>query len=209
MTLRDFLKPFMLFAVVLATSMQVRAQVPLQAFLGVMNTNPTAAKASLGRIRDGWRDAYTAPLIELVAFVPVLSVQTEVLAQLEKVTGLRSGGDLNPLYEWLWARPPGEHPDYAQFKAQLYIRGDRLFADYFPGTATFAIRPDEDAMTRLFMPPIDAVLPCQGLKLGELPVQRIAPHRLQRLCRCVHGANDTAGNINLQSCEARVAPTTP
>ena len=32
-----------------------------------------------------------APLLELVAFVPVLSVQTEVLAQLEKAAGRRTG----------------------------------------------------------------------------------------------------------------------
>ena len=143
MTLRDFLKPFMLFAVALAASAQVRAQVPLQAFLGVLNTNPAAARTSLATIRDGWRDAYTAPLLELVAFVPASSVQTEVLAHLEKITGLRAGGDLNALYEWLWAREPGEYPDYAEFKAALYEQVDPRFREYFGKGRKTVIRLDE------------------------------------------------------------------
>jgi len=144
MILHDFLKPFMLFAVALsATQVFAQAQVPLQAFLGVLNANPVAASASLGRIRDGWRDAYTAPLLELMGFVPVFSVQVEVLAQLERITGLRSGGDLNPLYEWLWAREPGEHPDYAEFKAALYEQVDPRFREYFGRQRKSIVRLDE------------------------------------------------------------------
>ncbi|MEO8144479.1 MAG: DUF3179 domain-containing protein [Betaproteobacteria bacterium] len=121
----------------------IGAQVPLRTFLGVLNTNQVAASASLGLIRDSWRDSYAAPLLELVAFVPVLSVQTEVLAQLEKITGLRSGGDLNPLYEWLWARAPGGHPDYAEFKAALYEQVDPRFREYFGKERKSTIRLDE------------------------------------------------------------------
>ena len=149
MALRDILCVLVLCGSALTASAQppspspAPGPVPLQTFLGVLNTNPAAAKASLGRIRDGWRDAYTAPLIELVAFVPVLSVQTEVLAQLEKITGVRSRGDLNPLYEWLWARAPGEHPDYAEFKAALYEQVDPRFREYFGKERKSAIRLDE------------------------------------------------------------------
>ena len=144
MRLRDFLMPFVQFTVALsATQVFAQAQVPLQAFYGVLNTNQVAARASLARIRGGWRDAYTAPLLELVGFVPVLSVQTEVLAQLERITGVRAGGDLNPLYEWLWAREPGEHPDYAEFKAALYEQVDPRFREYFGKGRKSIIRLDE------------------------------------------------------------------
>ena len=117
-------------------------QVPPQAFLGVLNTNPVAAKESLARIRAGWRDAYTAPLLELAGFVPVLSVQTEVLSQIERITGQRSGG-LNAHYEWLWAREPGEHLDYAEFKAALYEQVDPRFREYFSKERKTIIRLDE------------------------------------------------------------------
>ncbi len=121
---------------------QAPAPVPLQAFLGVLNTNPVAAKASLAAIRKGWRDAYTAPLLELIGFVPVLSVQDEVMAQIGRTTGLRSH-DLNAHYEWLWAREPGEHPDYAEFKAALYEQVDPRFREYFGKGRKSTIRLDE------------------------------------------------------------------
>ena len=157
MILRDFLRPFVLFVAALAVAAQAcaqppasktpsgprHAQVPLQAFYGVLNTNEAAARASLGRIRDGWRDTYMAPMLELVGFVPVRDVQIEVFALLERATGRRFGGDLNQWYEWLWAREPGEHPDYAEFKAALYEQIDPRFREYFGKQRKAIIRLDE------------------------------------------------------------------
>lgn len=122
---------------------QVPAQVTVQTFLGVLNSNQVAAKASLARIRAGWRDGYAAPLLEVMIFVPVLSVRTEVQAQLERVTGLRSGGDVNPLYEWLWAHAPSDYADYAEFKAALYEQVDPRFREYFGRDRKAIIRLDE------------------------------------------------------------------
>ena len=146
------LLPLLLLATALATAQACAqtpaakppagAQVPIQTFLEVLNTNPVGAKASLARIRAGWRDAYTAPLLELAGFVPVLSVQTEVMSQIERTTGQRSGG-LNAHYEWLWARAPGEHPDYAEFKAALYEQVDPRFREYFGKERKTIIRLDE------------------------------------------------------------------
>lgn len=117
-------------------------QVPLDAFYGVLNTNAPAARASLEKIRAGWRDAYTAPLLESIGLVPVLSVQIEVLSQIARVTGRRPH-DLNAHYEWLWARDPGEHPDYAEFKAGLYEQIDPRFREYFGKGRRSLIRLDE------------------------------------------------------------------
>lgn len=143
MTLPDLLKFLMVFAVApAAAQVPAQAHVPLQAFYGVLNTNPAAAKASLARIREGWRDAYTAPLLELIGFVPVLSVQTEVQSQIERITGRRTR-DLNVHYEWLWARQPAEHPDYAEFKAALYEQVDPRFREYFGKGRKTSIRLDE------------------------------------------------------------------
>ena len=119
------------------------AHVPVAAFLGVLNTNEAAARASLGRIQSSWRDAYTAPLLELVGFVPVRDVQLEVFAVLERATGRRFGGDLDRWYEWLWERQVGEHPDYAEFKAVLYEQVDPRFREYFGKQRRAIIRLDE------------------------------------------------------------------
>ena len=142
MKFRVMLTTLVLGAVASQATGQPPAPVPLQTFLGVLNTNPVAAKASLAAIRKGWRDAYTAPLLELIGFVPVLSVQDEVMAQIGRTTGLRSR-DLNAHYAWLWARESGEHPDFAEFKAALYEQVDPRFREYFGKNRKSIIRLDE------------------------------------------------------------------
>jgi hypothetical protein len=126
-----------------AAGSPVAREVPLRDFYSVLNTDEAAARASLERIRKGWRDAYTAPLLELVGFVPVRGVQAEVLAHLRRVTGRGADGDLDAMYEWLWARNPGEHPDYAEFKAALYEQIDPRFREYFGRGRKSLIRLDE------------------------------------------------------------------
>ena len=157
MTLQRLFMPLMLGAVLLAITAQASAQpsmttpaggapralVPIGTFYGVLNTNESAARAALGRIRDAWRDAYTAPLLELVGLVPVRDVQIEVFKVLEQGTGQRFGADLDQWYQWLWSREPGEHPDYAEFKATLYEQVDPRFREYFGKQRKAIIRLDE------------------------------------------------------------------
>lgn len=141
MTLRALL--FMALYCIAASPVEAQAPpVSVQTFLGVLNTNPVAARASLEQIRKGWRDAYTAPLLELAGLVPVLLVQTELLAQVGRVTGQRRD-DLNAHYEWVWAREPGDFPDYAEFKAALYEQVDPRFREYFGKGRKTTIRLDE------------------------------------------------------------------
>ncbi len=157
MTLRDRIKLSMLLAAALACAPQVRAQtpaakpaagaprahVPLGAFLGLLNTNEAAARTSLSRIGDGWRDAYVAPLLEMAGFIPVRDVQSEVFTLLQQTTGQRFGGDLDQWYQWLWSRFPVDHPDYAEFKAALYEQVDPRFREYFEKRRASIIRLDE------------------------------------------------------------------
>jgi hypothetical protein len=117
--------------------------VPLEAFYGVLSPYQAAARASLARIREGWRDAYAAPMLELVFFMQLQDVQREAFALLERTTGRRFDGDLDPWYEWLWARAPAEHPDYAEFKAGLYEQIDPRFREYFGRERKTIIRLDE------------------------------------------------------------------
>lgn len=142
MTIRILLTALLLGATTLQAQGHAPAHVPVQAFLGVLNTNQAAAKASLARIQAGWRDAYAAPLLELAAFAPSLLVQTEALAQVARVTG-RGRDDLNGHYEWIWARDPGNFPDYAEFKASLYEQVDPRFREYFARDRKTVIRLDE------------------------------------------------------------------
>jgi hypothetical protein len=157
MLLSQMIKPMLLLAIALGVASAPVAQeparraplgapsvhVPISAFLGVLNTNESAARAALGRIRAGWRDAYAAPLLELIGFVPIRDVQLEVFAVLEHGTGRRFGADLDRWYDWLWARAPALHPDYAEFKAALYEQVDPRFREYFGKERKAIIRLDE------------------------------------------------------------------
>ena len=54
-------------------------------------------------------------------------------------------------------------------------------------------------MASAVVPPINAMLLCDGLKLSDLPVERIAPHGDEQLRCRVHTEYDTAGNIAAQA----------
>ena len=56
-------------------------------------------------------------------------------------------------------------------------------------------------MARAVVSPFDPFLPCNGLKLRDLPVQRVASHCNQKLCDSAHRSDDTAGNIIMQALE--------
>ena len=120
-----------------------RPQVPISVFLGLINSNEVASRAALKRIADGWRDDYTAPLLEVLGFVPVRDVQMEILVTLERVTGQRFGGDIDRWYQWVWSRQREDHPDYAEFKAALYEQVDPRFREYFGKQRPSIIRLDE------------------------------------------------------------------
>ena len=45
------------------------------------------------------------------------------------------------------------------------------------------------------MSPVDSILPSYGLKLGDLPIEPVAPHGNQQLRRSVHRTDGTTGNI--------------
>ena len=46
---------------------------------------------------------------------------------------------------------------------------------------------DEDAVTALLVPPVDTVLLRDSLKIGDLPIQPIAPRGGEKRGRRVHG----------------------
>ncbi|MBK7719411.1 MAG: hypothetical protein IPJ36_11290 [Simplicispira sp.] len=54
-------------------------------------------------------------------------------------------------------------------------------------------------MATAIVPPINAVLLGYGLKLIDLPIKRVAPHRNKQLRRRIHGLDDTACNITVQA----------
>lgn len=120
-----------------------QAPLPPAVFLGLLNQNEAAAEASLARIRAGWRDDYSAMLLEVIGFVPSPGTRKGVASMLARASGRPLDGDLNGWYEWLWSAAPTAYPDYAEFKAALYEQIDPRFREYFAGRPRTAIRLDE------------------------------------------------------------------
>ena len=102
-----------------------------------------AAIAALKKIDAGWNNAYAAMLLDVIFFIPSSSTQEKTAALLEKASGLRYRNDLNPFYEWLWSMDPGQHPQYAEFKAAIYEGVDPRFREYFEKNPRSRIRLDE------------------------------------------------------------------
>lgn len=115
---------------------------PLATFYDLFADGATAA-AALKRIDDGWKNAYAAMLLDLIHFIPSSTAQDKIAALLEKASGLRHRHDLNGFYTWLWSIDPGQHPEYAEFKATVYEGVDPRFREYFDKNPKSVIRLDE------------------------------------------------------------------
>jgi hypothetical protein len=117
--------------------------VPLTDFHAVGGDDDAEALAALERIARQWDNAYAAPLLDVAPFVPPGPVQQGIVAQLQKASGRPYRDNLNGWYEWLWSIDPGVHPDYAEFKADLYGRIDSRFREHFENRPKTSIRLDE------------------------------------------------------------------
>ena len=130
-------------AIAATTATRRDALLPLSVFYDVAGDDDAKALAALKRLGEPWDNAYAAPLLDLLPFLSPGPVQVGIISQLEKASGRSHGGDVNGWYDWLWSINPGEHPDYAEFKAALYSQLDPRFREYFENHPKATIRLDE------------------------------------------------------------------
>lgn len=116
------------------------------------------AEDAIQKIEADWKNAYATMALEIIGFLPSRDIRERLAALLEKASGLRYNGDLDPFYQWLWSIDPGIHPDYAEFKAMVYENADWRFREYFTGGPKSTIRLDEirwGGVRRDGIPPLD------------------------------------------------------
>ncbi|MFN0160113.1 MAG: DUF3179 domain-containing protein [Burkholderiales bacterium] len=131
---------------------------PLLAFLRLLGGDAAAAGEVIPGLRNPWRDAYAAPLIEIVQFSPFRVVREAVAQVLREATGVAGDGGVDAWYRWLWNREVVAHPQYAEFKARLYELIDPSLGEYFRGDPRSLIRLDEvrwGGVIRDGIPPLD------------------------------------------------------
>ncbi len=130
-------------AVAAPTSVRRDDLLPLAVLYDLGAEEEAKALPVLERLAEHWDNAYAAPLLDLLPFMAPGRVQRGIVAQLEKASGRSYGADLNGWYHWLWSFDPGQHRDYAEFKAQLYSQIDPRFREYFQNNPKASIRLDE------------------------------------------------------------------
>ena len=116
---------------------------PLAVFLDAIGDNDTKARAAIDRIGKDWHESSAALVIEMLDFVRNPYVVDEVIAMLEKHSGIPLGKNTDPWYQWLWSTERPVHPDYADYKARMYEQIDPRFKEYFQGHPKTLIRLDE------------------------------------------------------------------
>jgi len=141
-------------------------------FFDATARDDTSAKKALDQIAARWKDAYAPLILDLLRLMPPSPVEdsgifvspgpqggpslttrvtedkraagrARLLGFLEEQTGQRLGQDFPRWRKWTWTLPYEPHPDYARFKAQLYVRIDPRMREFFPPGGRSLIRLDE------------------------------------------------------------------
>lgn len=115
----------------------------LQPFLRVLSPLESDVQGALSTIETNWDDSHAIMLVEVLLFVKHPRLQRACLAVLLRATRQNLGPDPNSWLDWIWKTAPGEHPDYALFKAALYQVVDPRFREYFDRRPPAIIRLDE------------------------------------------------------------------
>ena len=96
---------------------------------------------SLSELRRDWKPTYTVMLLEIAMQYRVYD--RLMIPFLAEMTGQKLGYNQMSLLPWIWKEIPDVHPDYLEFKAQLYSHVDKEFVHYFQGRPDTRIRSDE------------------------------------------------------------------
>jgi Protein of unknown function (DUF3179) len=129
----------------ISTEPSVKRQhlLPLEIFLGIADADEFLALSSLKEIEQHWHPSSAAMLVEAMPYVQSYPVQAQLNALLNKISGQQLNDDIDAAYHWLWSTNRPVHPEYAEFKAQLYSPIDPRFREYFSGQPKTSIRLDE------------------------------------------------------------------
>lgn len=145
--------------------------IDVSVFLGPIHTNQVVAEEVFTLLDIEWYEYYTSMLIEVSAFADT-NRQERIFGALAKGTGQNLGADRAAWQRWLWSSPENNHPDYAEFKAQLYEQLDPSFREYFHKQRSKTIRLDEIIWSGI---PRDGIPPITQPKYLENPAADAIP----------------------------------
>lgn len=118
-------------------------RLPFENFRALIGNDVSARLAALAAVRQNWHAGDAPMLIEAARFAESSATRKAILQTLAAATEQDFGRDLDAWYRWVWNQSIQPHPNYASFKASLYSRIDRRFAEYFDDLRPTSIRLDE------------------------------------------------------------------
>ncbi len=115
-----------------------------RAFLQLRSKSEAIRNAAVKEIDEKWHPGSTTMLIEVIKFLPSKKMLDVVTGLVERKSGQDFGFQkLYPWHRWIWSQPYNPHPEYAEFKAEIYSHIDKTFPQHFQETANAQIRIDE------------------------------------------------------------------
>jgi len=112
-------------------------------FLGLLGDSVDNHQTTLKIIESSWHPGFVPMILELYHIGNNPQLTRQLMDIMRKKTGQKFGNNLDEWYRWIWRQPEARHPEYAEFKAQLYELIDPRFANYFSGIQSTDIRLDE------------------------------------------------------------------
>ena len=113
-----------------------------QEFINLTSRDVNLNSASLQKIDQGWHSGSTVMLLEASGFSKSRTASLGISMMLKSKTRQQFRGDTD-WFDWIWNQEYDPHPEYAQFKSELYSSVDPRFAEYFSETDNAQIRLDE------------------------------------------------------------------
>jgi len=113
-------------------------------------------------IKDNWHAGFTPLLLEVVRLLRDPQFSRRLLVLLGRKTRKTFQYDVNEWWRWQWSQEPEFHPQYADYKAELYSVLDPKFQSYFRSEYTANIRLDEVVWGGVLQ---DGILPLRGPKM--------------------------------------------
>lgn len=112
-------------------------------YIELTSRSPATIEAALRKIEQGWHPGGIIMLVEASRFCHSDTGVRNIVKLLETKTGQKIGRNAGAWYRWIWSQKYQPHPQYAQFKSELYSPIDKRFTEYFLNTKDSLIRLDE------------------------------------------------------------------
>jgi len=115
-----------------------------QFFALMLGLDDDKTNKALKIIEDNWSINLMPMSLEVVTYSQSRLVRQRLNKLMRETPNAPKLSDTHDWYEWLWNQKTEEHPDYANFKADLYVNIDPKFETYFRDRQdTARIRLDE------------------------------------------------------------------